>query len=394
MKILLTVHTYLPHHDGVQFVTQYLAEGLVKKGHQVTLITYARQNCPAQETINGVNVIRWDASTRYTFHRGDKKGYQNYLLEHINQYDALVNVGTQTALTDWLFPIFNKIQIPKILYLHSVWEFKLRRHDFRSFQTLAAKLWANLRWTIYYARYGAIFQQYDRVTQLHEMDESYAFFKNKYGIDSIIMENAAEDSFFTPDTVADLPLPAHYVVNVSNFIPRKNQKKCLEVFYKSNLPADCQLILIGSTATSYLQNLKKYNQQLRAQYGLKDTEKQVQFLTGVPREHIYTYVKKSSLYLMCSTWEAFPISLTEAMAAGVPFLSSDVGIVRFLSGGITARTDNEFLFWLNRLGTDEKLRAYYGNLGHHEAATHYQISGKVDALEKHLQTICSRRGAL
>ena len=39
MRILFTVNTYLPKHDGVQFVTKYLAEGLVKKGHIVDLIT-------------------------------------------------------------------------------------------------------------------------------------------------------------------------------------------------------------------------------------------------------------------------------------------------------------------------------------------------------------------
>ena len=39
MKLLFTVNTYIPKRDGVQFVTKYLAEGLVKKGHSVDLIT-------------------------------------------------------------------------------------------------------------------------------------------------------------------------------------------------------------------------------------------------------------------------------------------------------------------------------------------------------------------
>ncbi|WP_413777051.1 hypothetical protein, partial [Streptococcus pneumoniae] len=31
------------------------------------------------------------------------------------------------------------------------------------------------------------------------------------------------------------------------------------------------------------------------------------------------------------------------MAAGIPFISSDVGIVNYLSGGITACSDQEFI---------------------------------------------------
>ena len=39
MKIVFTVHTYYPNKDGVQYVTQYLAEGLAKLGHDITVIT-------------------------------------------------------------------------------------------------------------------------------------------------------------------------------------------------------------------------------------------------------------------------------------------------------------------------------------------------------------------
>ena len=42
MKILITVSTYYPKNDGVQNVTQYLAEGLCKLGNDVTVITSNR----------------------------------------------------------------------------------------------------------------------------------------------------------------------------------------------------------------------------------------------------------------------------------------------------------------------------------------------------------------
>ena len=39
MKIVFTTHTYWPRKDGVQYVTQYLAEGLAKDGHEVIVFT-------------------------------------------------------------------------------------------------------------------------------------------------------------------------------------------------------------------------------------------------------------------------------------------------------------------------------------------------------------------
>ena len=68
MKLLFTVNTYMPKRDGVQFVTKYLAEGLVKKGHSVDLITRQCKELTEvdDEVINGVHVIRWNANTYHT----------------------------------------------------------------------------------------------------------------------------------------------------------------------------------------------------------------------------------------------------------------------------------------------------------------------------------------
>ena len=381
MKILYTVSTYNPHTDGIQFVTSYLAEGLVKKGHSVDLIAYEYPDLTdkKEEVINGVRVMRFPVKTVHMLHKGDKDGYQRYILDNQKNYDIMINVGSQTALTDWILPIIDKITIPKVLHLHSVWEFKLRKTDFESFKSFASKVLGYVRWGWYFLTSKSAFKKYDAVLQLHEKDYGYVFFKKHYGIDSIVLENAAEDAFFDIEGVEKEKV----ILNVSNFYKRKNQLECIKVFEKSNLSDDWKLVLIGSKNTSYYRALKSYRENIL------DPSKRDRVIlrVGVPREQISGIVKSSSVYMMTSTWEAFPISILEAMAAGVPYISSDVGIVKYLGGGIVPKTQDEFVQNLERLASDDAYRIGLGEEGRKEACEKYKISKKVDQLEEILYSL-------
>ena len=212
------------------------------------------------------------------------------------------------------------------------------------------------------------------------MDYTTLFFEKKYGIKSIIIENAAESSFFDDDYNKKIELPENYILNVSNYLKRKNQLKCLELYLNSSIPDDWELILIGSQKNAYSDLIeKKYNEYKEKNPGCK---KKVQILYGIPRENISTYVKKSKIYMMTSKWEAFPISLVECMAANVPFISSDVGIVKYLPGGVTCSCDKDYYFWLNEFTSNELKRKEYGKLGNLEAINRFSIEEKVNQLEK------------
>ena len=252
MNIIFTVNTYYPNRDGVQFVTAYLAEGLAKRGHSVELLTYAVAGAPQEETVNGVSVKRFNVRTEHMRHIGDKKGYLEYILSRQNDVDVIINVGTQSALTDWLLPVIKKLPVPAVLHIHSIWDFKIHKTDKSSAFALAAKLAGNIRWAYYFLRYSNAFKSYSKVLQLHSDDYSVRNFKKWYGIDSVILENAVEDSFFEPCP------KGKYIVNVSNYMPMKNQRKLIEVFAKSGLPEPWKLVLIGSKENDYCRSLKKY----------------------------------------------------------------------------------------------------------------------------------------
>lgn len=373
MKIVFTVHTYYPEKNGVQVVTEYLAEGLAKKGHDIHVITSIVSGEKKETVYNDVNIIRVNAQVVHTFNVGDKREYQELLLSKCQGADALINVCTQTALTDWTFPLLDKINCKKVLYLHGIIDFKLHKNDFTSISTLTHRIWNSLRYKFYYMKSAKYFKKYDVITQLHQFDRGYKFFLNKYGIHSAIMENAAENVFFDHDS----QVCNNTILSVANYLPIKNQELLLEAFYKSNLPLNAKLILIGSSKNSYYFRLIELKQHFDEKYGIR----KVEILTNKLREEVYEYTKKAKIYLLGSKREMFPISIIEAMASGVPFISTDVGCVKYLPGGVVVNNIEEMTYWLELLWNNEGVRAELGNVGYSYAIKHFTIDSKINELE-------------
>lgn len=65
LKILVALQYYLPHRTGVPIHVQRVAEQLVARGHEVTILTARHMiDLPRDETINGVRLVRLWAPLR------------------------------------------------------------------------------------------------------------------------------------------------------------------------------------------------------------------------------------------------------------------------------------------------------------------------------------------
>ncbi len=68
MNILFVLENYIPHIGGVEVVFKNLAEGLVKSGHHVDIVTHRLKKTKKYEKINGVNIHRVSCfHSRYWF---------------------------------------------------------------------------------------------------------------------------------------------------------------------------------------------------------------------------------------------------------------------------------------------------------------------------------------
>ena len=377
----MTVNTFYPKLDGVQAVTDYLTTGLAKKGHQITVITTMSPGLPKEEFYKGIKIIRVNVYTKYALYHGDKVAYRKLILSLSKKHDVMINVCTQQALTDLLFPILNQIHCKKVLHIHGINDFKWSKSDFMDWKHFFYKIWKIFRWWKLYKFNGKAIKKYDAVLQLHRLDPGYMFFKKTYGIQSYILENACDYRFGELSNINK----EKYCICVANYDSQKNHEFVLKAFYNANISKEWKMIFIGSRETNYYKYLIKESKILAQKYG----ERKVEFLTGVTRNKTIDLVKKASVYLFGSNAEKFSVSIVEAMAANVPFISTDVGVTKYLPGGIIVDTIEMMSYWLEIFTNHPLIAEHYGNSGHIYYLQHLTTQGKVDELNEILESINS-----
>lgn len=393
MKILFTVSTYYPLEDGVSRVTQYMAEGLAKKGHNVTVITSYCSNGSKREIHNGVLIKRVNLYTRCGLYFGNKKEYRRLLDKEVNDTDIMINVCTQNAFTDVILNRLDKYKCKKILYMHGMFDFRFHKVDFSSIRSIVNKAWKEIRWFFYYKFNGNNFKKYNRVIQLHEMDYATSFFRKHYGIKSHIISNAADNSFFSNEGSSIFHKPfVDYAIYVANYGDGKNQKLAISEFLKSNIDSHIGLVLIGSNENNYSRYLLKYINKKKKKLGFSDKEKPIALLYGIDRKEIPLYVSNAYLYLMTSKKEVFPVSLVESISCGTPFISTDVGIARFLVGGVISKA-NDIHYWIEFFFNNKKMRERYSKIALDYSEKEMTIKDKVKFFESLLVDSCEAEGS-
>lgn len=376
MKFLFTVATYYPCADGVQMVTQYTAEELVKRGHEVTVITsmHGRDFYPSEH--NGVKLLYTDIYKSHGFTKGNKKKYIGMVLREVKGKDVLINVSLQTPTTDLLFSSLDKISCKKILYLHDIHDFHWHKVDFENIKGYLSKFYYNVRYGLYYSRAYKFMRKYNLITHLSPFDFSMRYVKKHSISQNVVIGNAALDDVFKKQK-GNSPCLSPYFLCLANYGLRKNQIFVLKAFYRSHV-TDATLVFIGKTETAYLHNLVNEKKRLDAIYG----ERKVRFNVGISREETELYIANATSIVLGSKIEKFPIVLIEAMASKIPFISTNVGTIRYLPGGFIVSSEEEMAYWMDYILTNQKSAELIGEAGFVYAIKNMTVKSKVDSLIK------------
>jgi len=182
------------------------------------------------------------------------------------------------------------------------------------------------------------------------------------GIDVEWVSNAQPER--PPDT-PDGPL----VTNVARMIEEKNQQRLVRAFSRvldSNPQATLMIVGDGPEKVAIESQARSC--------GVRDA---VCFTGEVDRDTVYSILNASSVFVIPSITEGFCVAAAEAMAAGLPVVASDIGVLHEVVGDSGTFVDPEdatdIATGIKSLLSNQKRREKLGSQAGERAATRFPV---------------------
>lgn len=394
MDILIASPSFPPAAGGVAHVVQQHVEHLAGMGHRVTVIT-ASEGADNGETTTaqGVRVLRlpvkagrfpvYAAGDRFGIRQPAVRAQYQGLLQHAKA-DVLITHCWQAWNTDWAVDIAERLRFPVCLFSHgtSVNDTTGRTGLLRWFR------WRSYAW----CRMPATLRRIALLITLHDQADNNRFYDVALAIRHVtpiaVVANAANAELDNATPWQPEEVRTHHVaLCVCQFTPEKNPAQVLDAFVR-HAPPDWSLVVCGSRRTAYLERLEaRYRRQAR-----RRAVPPVSFQTGLSASQIMGLYKRADLFLAASRTECQPLVVLDAMAAALPFVSTDVGCLRSLPGGIVVRSRGDFERETAALMMDARLRARLADAGRHAYEALYNRAVTFERLEAALRSLTSARG--
>jgi glycosyltransferase involved in cell wall biosynthesis len=373
MRILFASFTFFPAQNGVANVCLQQALGLQKLGYDVTVATNFLNN-HVFALVDGVKIEQFRSNSSQ---KEEVLRYQNLLIN--SGFDVIFFQCHNIWTLDWAFPVFTRIRAKKILISHGFSGTKIN---------FLGDLYFNYRPKVLKYRYNLkeILCRFDHLIFLSEKMDSDRFLDfcvakenslTNYSIipnGTKIIDYQTDKSFRLKHNItAD-----NLILCVSAFIKSKNPMMCLSAFEKSESKANSVLVFIGNEKNSYSQKLENYSSS--KSLNIKVLEHQTE-------QDIFAAYFSANLFLFGSVTEVQPLVILDAMGAGVPFISTNVGCVDLLKGGFTVDSTTEMALKIDEILQNKSLHAKLSEFGREDVKANYiwpKIIAEYDKLIKTL----------
>jgi glycosyltransferase involved in cell wall biosynthesis len=382
VKILIVSFTFPPEVGGVAEVARTQACGFAARGHEVTVATTFDPCRTPERWPPGVEVRQFRVTGSFEFGRGyagELRAYQEFIGRQ--PADVMLFHCWQNWAVDVVFPALPRNAARKILLSHGLDAQIWKRHNRFPW---GFGQW--LRTLPYAARLPRFMKSFDRLVFLSARQDAGRFF------DVWLAQR------FCPERVAIIPNGVHLyefsrphgdfrrtygvatkflALTVANYDARKNQLATLRDFMAANR-ADATLVFIGGEFNAYQAGIAVAHAGLRRRFPWA----RVLFLEKVPKEMIYAAYQAADVFILSAKHETQPLALLDAMAAGVPFISTNAGCVSEFPGGLVARTGSKTTGAIQRLLNDDALGKKLGQQGRTACETKYDWERVLDSYEK------------
>lgn len=362
MNILIIAHYFKPHIGGIEIVAYNQAKELIKKGHKVTIVTSRPGSEKATEQIEGIRIVRVSA--------------WNWLEE---KFDVPYPIFSPRLITT----IAREIKHSDVIYAHGM----LYSGSFVG--SLLAKLYKKPFFTtehVGFLKYkSSVLNAIEKLAiytiglvTLRASDAAIVLNASVYewtkrfkdevhyipnGVDFELFNKPTEQEKQAIRERYSLPTDKFIVLFVGRFVPKKG----FDVLYKAKDPSYL-LVFVGRGNVP---------EDMRS-------DKLVRIIESVPQEDLALMYKASDVFILPSYGEGFPLSIQEAMATGLPIITSKQNnLDQILDSPLITYidiTEADIRSAIEKLQSDPALRKNMGEYSSKVAREHYSWEKNITKL--------------
>ncbi len=316
MRVLATVERYAPAIGGAERVVQRVAEGLAARGHEVHVLT---GGAPEEVELGGVHVHRLPVSgNEVRGIHGDGSSVAS-LIARIEP-DIVFNYAAQTWATDCCFDLLEREGRPRMVLAPC------------GFSGLGKR-----RYERYFAAMPERLRGYDALI-LHSAVYQDWKFASDAGAERIHVVPNGADPPASGDTLGLTAPGRSLAVTVGSHVVSKGHAQ----FARAIRALARERALTGVIVAPPRRGLDALRGcQLTCQ--ARARVQPLRILDGSLPGAVASAISAADLFLFTSRVECAPLVILEAMAAGSPWVSYDVGNVSELPGGVVAGSFGELL---------------------------------------------------
>jgi glycosyltransferase involved in cell wall biosynthesis len=299
-------HRYHPVPGGSERIAQVLAEGAVRRGHTVTVLTQAEPGVPDREQVGGVEVVR----LRMRLHGGIRIPVGYHAALRATRGDLFHLHGNRIWCADFYLPIARLYAWPQLGTGHGFYQFA---ND--------PKPWDRWYFERYFPRVLAGLDLYACDTEYERQQLlGWGFPGSRLARLPLGVPQAefAVDPATASSTRAGWGLRApHVAVYVGGFFSNKRVDRLIDAVAQTH--GDWALVAIGRDLPGSPYDAASCADRARREG--------IEYLApgALPRAEVVRSMLGADAVVLGSSYEGFGVTLAESIAAGKPFVSFPVG---------------------------------------------------------------------
>jgi glycosyltransferase involved in cell wall biosynthesis len=312
MKILIVLENYLPHIGGVELVFKNLISGLVKQGHDITVLTQRLPHTKKEEIINGAKIIRircFGSRYLFSFFAIPKA------IKLAKEADIIHTTTFNGAPPAWVASKIRKK--PLLLTVHEVWINRWR--ELTDLSPLTAWLHDKLERLIYILKY-------DHYACVSASSQSHLLERNIPKEKTSVVYNGLDYNLWNPRKYSKPKLREKFGWKTFTYLcsGRPGVSKGIEYAVKAaakiaeHLP-ESKFVLLLSKDSAY-QTRYHMIKALIKELDLKDN---MILIDPVPYDKLPEYIMAADCVVIPSISEGFGFAAAEASALGTPVVASN-----------------------------------------------------------------------